>query len=310
MESKNHKNDKNHQVVGVLGVVGVSSRLTQEELEKAVSTLEQEFLLTVKSSSSVLNWVDPEARAQEFLAIAFDKDIDFLLCARGGEGCADMMPFLQPFKEKFKAAAREKNYKILSGMSDNTPLLLFLAECGWPVFYGPVASIFARALSPEVQQSFECLLKGNQSQISLTPLNQAAQKAKFIEGEVTGGNLTLLNLSLKESWEFDATDKILMLEDWHEKAYAIDRVLKHFERIGKFSGVKSIILGNFIGDLPSGISALNTQEIDAVDRVLKRFADRMEHLNCPVFESENIGHVAKMQALKFGKVSISQGVLK
>ncbi len=287
-----------------IGMTGVSSRLTPEEFERSVLSLEQEFLLEVRTSSSVVNRCAPEIRAREFLEMAGDPTIDFLLCARGGEGCADLMPFLEPFKEQFKDMAREGKAKPISGMSDNTPLLLFLADCGWPVFYGPVGSIFARDLFSETRENFQYLLNGTPASIALNPRNLAAQDHQKIDAEVTGGNLTLLNLSLKESWEFDATNKILMIEDWHEKSYAIDRVLKHFERIGKLWGLKAIILGNFIGDLPSGNAVFNTQEVDAVHATLKRFAEKMETLACPVFESKNIGHVHALHALKFGRVEI------
>jgi muramoyltetrapeptide carboxypeptidase len=277
-----------------IGIPGVSSRWNQEDLTKAISVLQKEFSLNTTIAKAVLERMDPEAKAQEFMSMAFDQNIDFLLFARGGEGCADLMPYLEIFKPQFKTAQHKK---MVLGMSDNTPLLLFLAECGWPVFYGHVAAYFSRELSFETRESFEALLNGkSMSPLDLFPLNQQAKALSCLEAEVTGGNFTLLNLSLKESFEFNASNKILVIEDWQEEGYQIDRLLKHFERIGKFSGVKAVIFGNFVGEIGE-TSKMTPEQVQSIQAALERFSARATF---PVFSTKNLGHVKALKPIKFG----------
>jgi len=246
-----------------------------------------------------LEKLSAEQKAKEFLKAALEDSCEVLLCARGGESCADILPFLDPFKTDFKQATIKK--KVL-GMSDNTPLLLFLADCGWPAFYGHVAAFFTRELlTPITHESFLKCLNDHPQDLSLKPLNPAGKQLQSLEAEVCGGNLTLLNLSLKESWEFEAAEKILFMEDWHELPYAVDRVLKHFERIQKFSAAKALIFGDFMGNLPSSRPPLTLEAQEALNAVLERFASRTP---CPVFQASYLGHLKEIRPILLGKGKI------
>jgi muramoyltetrapeptide carboxypeptidase len=283
-----------------VAIFAPSSRLTEDEQNRATACLRERFGLTLQILPSVMSKLSPEDKAQEFLSAAFNDSFDWLLCARGGEGCADILPFLNPFKSKFKNALVKKR---VLGMSDSTPLLLFLSECGWPVWYGHVASFFSRPLSPVTRQSFKRFLTYSSSSLELTPLNSSAKALDILESTVVGGNLTLLSLSLKETWELNPSGKILFIEDWNEKPYAIDRTFKHLERVGFFYGIQALILGDFVGNLPSSQLGLTEVERLAIESVLIRLSERMP---CPVFSARTIGHVQDIQPILLGPGKILQ----
>jgi muramoyltetrapeptide carboxypeptidase LdcA involved in peptidoglycan recycling len=137
----------------------------------------------------------------------------------------------------------------------------------------------------------------------LTPLNSSAKALDILESTVVGGNLTLLSLSLKETWELNPSGKILFIEDWNEKPYAIDRTFKHLERVGFFYGIQALILGDFVGNLPTSQLGLTEVERLAIESVLIRLSERMP---CPVFSARTIGHVQDIQPILLGPGKILQ----
>jgi muramoyltetrapeptide carboxypeptidase len=193
--------------------------------------------------------------------------------------------------------------KKVLGMSDSTPLLLFLSECGWPVWYGHVASFFSRPLSRVTSESFKRFLTDSSSSLELTPLNSEAKALNMMESNVVGGNLTLLSLSLKETWELNTSGKILFMEDWNEKPYVLDRTLKHLERVGFFNGIRALIIGDFVGNLPSSEARINEIQESAIQAVLNRLAEKM---TCPVFSTKSVGHVHDIQPILLGPGKILQ----
>ena len=76
-------------------------------------------------------------------------------------------------------------------------------------------------------------------------MNEQAKENKIIEAELTGGNLSVIHISIKDVWEIDTANKIIFLKDCGEKAHKIIRTLKYFSRIGLFYAVKAVIFGDF-----------------------------------------------------------------
>lgn len=65
------------------------------------------------------------------------------------------------------------------------------------------------------------------------------------EGEIVGGNLSLINTSLGTEYEIDTKDKILFIEETSEYVYNIDKMINHLHMAGKFEDCKGIIFGDF-----------------------------------------------------------------
>lgn len=227
-------------------------------------------------------------RADILLSYLIDEDIKLIAALRGGEGSADLIPYLH----KQQALIKQLKPKPLLGLSDITALLIyFYQHYQWPVIHGPSPSQFAlNRVDKQTEILTMDLLFGKPQVVSLdllTPLNAQASETQTIEAYVTGGNLSLINISIGDIWEIDTCDKIVFIEDVNEKSHEIIRALKYFSRIGLFDKVKAVILGDFNSD-PIGctedIQKINHQNIS---NTLYSFA---AHHDFPVLHTKQIGH--------------------
>ena len=100
-------------------------------------------------------------------------------------------------------------------------------------------------------QSLLNAFTGKQYQIN-SPYNQNnklnnSRKVEKVEGEIIGGNLSMIINSLATPTEIDTDNKILFLEEVGENLYAIDRMLGQLCRAGKLKNLKGLIIGSFSG---------------------------------------------------------------
>ena len=184
-----------------------------------------------------------EERAADLMAAFQDPDVDAILCSRGGYGCARVLPHLD-------LDTLAKHPKLFMGFSDVTVLHnAFFDHFGLVSFYSPMltsnlieanqdftwAQLF-RAVSPEGQQvpwSFEnqdtyhCFQEG------------------IVEAPLRGGNLSLLASLCGTPWQPKLGGSILIIEDWKESYYTLDRQLLQIKQSGLFEGIKGLLFGDF-----------------------------------------------------------------
>lgn len=287
-----------------IAIAAPASAAEQIEILKSIEVLQSRYQVEVIYGDDVWKRGDAESRAAIFLKYALDDSVDMILAARGGEGSADIMPYLVPHHE---AIANAKP-KIISGMSDLTAILFYFYQTfKWPVIHGYCAVHFARELAKGSVESFDTILNEETVCIDeLKPLNDLAVNAQKITAKIVGGNLTMLNLSIKDVWEFDATNKVLFIEDWHEKGYAVFRTLKYLARIGKLNNVKALIFGDFLCADIVGDPDKNAFQREYLVKCLSRFSDGCDF---PVFQTDWIGHGNKMKNIFFGEAEIDKGQL-
>ncbi len=214
----------------------------------------------------------------EQLKIAIYSDSKMIWSLRGGYGSMRLIPFMKKWK-------KPKAPKLFMGFSDVTALHLFFGQqWGWPTIHGRNVS----SMSPEKifkdRKEVTSILLGKKEILefkNLKPLNDLAKKAVTIKGQVTGGNLKLLQTSLKTSWELDASGKILFMEDVGERGYAIDRMLEQLWQAGIINkGPRALVLGDFS-------EGTEKDGRDLTGIALKRLADRAPY---PVFKGMKCGH--------------------
>jgi muramoyltetrapeptide carboxypeptidase len=174
-----------------------------------------------------------ERRAEEFMQLVANPDIDAIYCARGGYGCHRIISRLDP--KVVRSAA-----KPLMGYSDITTLLLWqLRKAGLMGFHGPM---FDRPdqLTPESKRSIVTSLlgKGPPPRISGKSVVRG-----WGEGRLTGGSLKLVVGSLGTPWEIETRRSILLLEETHEAPYSIDRMLSQLRSAGKLDELVGIGIG-------------------------------------------------------------------
>ena len=215
-------------------------------------------------------------RAESVKNALLNSNNEVVWALRGGYGTANVVEILYEDQEFIKSIKRRKTYPIVIGYCDLTALHLFLSqEFGWKTIHGPVFKEIK-----EKQDSFKAvneILNGVQEIkfIGLEAVNDLARNSEVITGKLTGGNLSIIQTSIGTRWQIDAKDKILFLEDCHEKPYQIARMLNHLNAAGILDGVKAIIIGNLC------------DSSNYMSDTIKDFADT---ISVPIYSLDVFGH--------------------
>lgn len=183
-------------------------------------------------------------RAGDINAAFGDPDVQAIWCTRGGSTAWRLLPLLD-------YGLISVNPKPFIGFSDITTLhMAFQQRCGLVTFHGPTAN---RTLKWEsdgfswphllgtVNMGGELALENPPGEPVL-PLRPGQA-----EGELTGGNLSLVAASLGTPWQVDACGRILYLEDVGEAVYALERMLSQLRYAGVLDEAAGVILGVFTG---------------------------------------------------------------
>lgn len=262
----------------IIDIIAPAGPLTPQVLTK-ISEFLQTQGLTARIPENILGEDllcanDDQTRAQLLQQALLAKDSDFIWCARGGYGLTKLIPSLKKLK-------KPKIKKTVLGFSDVTALHLFLSQkWGWHTIHGPNASsVVEQKVNKETITATEQIFKGKHHwQYALTPINQSADNAN-ISGDLTGGNLSLIEASLGTFWQIESKKKILLIEEANEWTYRAERSLIHLEQAQAFKNIKALILGNFSHD--------SSLEEEKITTMLKRFAEQQ---NFPIFRSNFFGH--------------------
>lgn len=176
-------------------------------------------------------------RAEELSAALADPAVRAILPVRGGYGLIRLLPYL-------KQQAAGAPPKIVIGFSDICYLHGFLQrQWGWVSVHGPMVSFgFGGEGDFRSREQLVGLLQGQRP----LPLrgSEGNRRGKG-RGAVFGGNLSIIAASLGTAAEVPLAGKVLLLEDWNEPLYRVDRMLNHLLQIGKFDGVAGLGFGLF-----------------------------------------------------------------
>ncbi len=270
-----------------MAIVCPARKVDAEELRFAVSVLES-WGLRVRLGSSVglamhqFGGTDAE-RAADLQAQWADPQVKAVFCARGGYGCARLIPLLDP--EIFRAHS-----KWLVGFSDPCALHAWLWKtAALPSIHGPMPMLFERN-EPAALQHLQRLLFGERESIlsAAHPLNQTGQA----EGLLLGGNLSVL-YSLQGTGCFpDFRGAIMFLEDLDEYLYHIDRMMLNLQ----LSGVLDQIAGLIIG----GMTDMRDHSIPFGQSAEQIIRERMGQRRIPICFGFPAGHIADNRALILG----------
>lgn len=285
-------------------IIAPASRCSRERLE-AVKELLSSWNLNCIVADDIfgndLLCANSDAVRFQHLKNAFSNPkTKAIICVRGGYGSMRLIPDLARL-------AKPNHAKIFVGMSDTTALHLYLhTHWQWSTIH---AGIAPDKFNPESLFALNELLFAKKEHIEfdeLQPLNSAAQEFQSLTGDLTGGNLSIIQTSIGTTWQMDPVNKIILLEEIGERAYRVDRMLEHMRQAKLFTGAKAILFGDFIdGNEPNGSSLIAP--------TLERFARECE---IPVFRLQGIGHGAtnypiplNMEATLLGK-NVNKLVIK
>lgn len=183
---------------------------------------------------------EDEFRARDLQDAFEDNNIDAIICLRGGYGAGRILDLIDFDKIK-------ENPKIFMGLSDITILHIAINQiCQLVTYHGPVLNKFATMNDYTERSMIDNLTTYKDIEFE----NPEGEEILSFwggkcEGEIVGGNLSLITTSLGTQYEIDTKDKILFIEETCEYVYNVDRMLNHLDMAGKFKDCKGIIFGDF-----------------------------------------------------------------
>lgn len=265
-----------------VGVIAPASPPKKEALQKALSFLEQDLGLTVKMGSHVykeygyLAGEDAE-RVEDLEAMFKDEDVKAIICACGGYGTARIA-------DAINYEVIRNNPKIFWGYSDITFIHTAIRQkTGLVTFHGPMlaSDLGNEDIHPRSKESFKQLFQSEEVNYTedISPLHPFIEGEA--EGELVGGNLSLLTTTLGTPFEIDTKGKILLIEDIYEEPRNIDIFLNHLWLAGKLNDIAGLVIGDFTDCEPKSRRTLT------LDEVLTHYT---KLINKPAMSGFKIGH--------------------
>ena len=221
-------------------------------------------------------------RVADFTDAWSRRDIDLVICARGGYGCVHMLDYLP-------ADFIASHPKWLVGFSDVSALHALLYKCGVASIHGGMAKQlventdsgfgpYRRALKNLVESAALMV----EYEIAAHPYNITGEG----RGVLLGGNLAVLNGLAGTPFDMMAEslhhDVILFLEDVSEPIYAVERMLYRLHLQGVLRKVRGVVVGQFTDWKPDR----NHESI--YDMIHHRFCEW--GVSCPVAFDFPVGH--------------------
>ncbi|MFA7081152.1 MAG: LD-carboxypeptidase [Bacteroidales bacterium] len=251
-----------------IGIVATARKISIEEVGATIKLLVSWGLVPVIGKSIGLKknqfaGSDNE-RAKDLQSFLDNKEIKAIFCARGGYGTVRIIDLLD-------FSLFIQNPKWIIGYSDPTVLLSHI------YFNYNIETIHAIMPINITEDDFfsnavislkKILFEGENKNYYKKYIMNRKGKA---EGELIGGNLSVLYSLLGSNSFGDTKDKILFIEDLDEYIYHIDRMMQALRRAGKLKDLKGLIVGgmtdmhdNFIrfGKAPHRIIMDTVQDYD------------------------------------------------
>ena len=283
-----------------IALVTPGSYITEQEKEESINNLRSlGFNVTyserLMQKNGYFSATDKE-RAADLNEMFERKDVQGIMCARGGYGCARILPFLD-------YEMIENNPKPLIGFSDVTALhYAIYKNSNLITFHGPVSiSTFSRFSIENFQNVLmnpteELVLENSTTDNNYDPYGITVITKGTAEGELIGGNLSIAVSLIGTDYDVDYSGKIIFLEEFIEEPYRIDRMLTQMIQAGKFEDVAGIALGVFKLCEPDKTKPSFNGSFTLME-VLK---DRLGNLGIPVIYGLSFGHVVDKFTIPFG----------
>lgn len=275
-----------------IGIIAPASCTSYEKVLEAKKNIENMGYRVILGECTKKAWYSyagtDEERAKEINDFFKNKEIDAIICMRGGYGCNRLVELVdfQIIKE---------NPKIFIGYSDITTLHMAINEkTGLITFHGPMAvSNFLNGYNEETYRHFMEVLSVPQEKRELKNFSKNLEiiNGGKCQGKVVGGNLATLIATLGTEYDLDYNGKILFLEEIGEKTYKIDRFLNQLKKHGVLEKIEGVILGDFRNCPPDSEKDMSLLEV---------FYDYFRDLKKPVVFNFESGHSEPMLTLPLG----------
>ena len=276
-----------------IGIVATARKLTWEELEPTIGLL-TDAGFTVRTGQRMFSADNQFAgsdddRAADMQRMLDDPDINAILCARGGYGTVRII-------DKLDFTEFVKHPKWLCGFSDITVLHTHINQnFGIATLHSSMPLSMRELPEDHVQvATLIASLKGELPNYAYE--SHSLNRKGEMEGEIVGGNLSVLYSILGSKSDVDTDGKILFIEDLDEYLYHIDRMMMNIKRNGKLAKLKGLLIG--------GMSDMNDNTIPFGKSAVEIIREAVEEYNYPICFNFPAGHIDDNRALILGKKAV------
>ncbi len=272
-----------------IGICATARKVSAGEMEAAIKILESWGLYVVLGKNLFGNENQysgtDEQRAEDLQNFLDDENIKAIISGRGGYGTLRIV-------DRLDFSAFKQNPKWIIGYSDITVLHSHIHQ----QFH--VATLHATmpinfGLDEYSTETLRMALFGEPLSYKARNAGTVKNKIGIAEGQLVGGNLSLLFAMQASVSDLDTKGKILLLEDLDEYLYHIDRMLLSLKRAGKFEGLKGLIIG--------GMNDMKDNAIPFGKTAEQIILEMISEYDFPVCYGFPSGHDVKNYALPLGK---------
>lgn len=272
-----------------IGIIATARKVSLDDLKVSIDVfkrwgLEVELGKNIFKQDNQFAGTD-EQRAEDLQYMLDNPEIKAIIAARGGYGTVrviDLVDFTN-FKN---------NPKWLVGYSDITALHSHINNnLGIKTIHGVMPLNFPKNTTEnEALLTLKKVLFGDRNVYNVS--NHKFNRVGKVEGELVGGNLSVLYSLSGTKYDIDTDNKILVLEDLDEYLYHIDRMLMNLKFSGKLEKLKGLIVG--------GMNDMNDNQIPFGKSAYEIIRDAVKEYEYPVCFNFPVGHIKENFAIVLG----------
>jgi muramoyltetrapeptide carboxypeptidase len=269
-----------------IGIVACARKISEEELEGAVSILrswglEVIFGGNLFKSEHQFSGSDKE-RAEDLQQMLDDNSVKAVISARGGYGTVRII-------DKIDFTGFRKKPKWIIGYSDITVLHSHIHNFGIETLHATMPINFTK--NAEATESLRKALFGEEPSYEVG--SHSLNRTGDARGELIGGNLSLLYALSGSVSDIDTSGKILFIEDLDEYLYHVDRMMINLKRSGKLDKLSGLIVG--------GMSEMKDNLVPFGKTAEEIIIDAVKEYDYPVCFNFPAGHIDRNMAMILGR---------
>ncbi|RZS99064.1 S66 peptidase family protein [Aquimarina brevivitae] len=277
-----------------IGIVSTARKVSSKEIKASLKLIASWGLVpilgkTIDKEYHQFAGTDNE-RSADFQSMIDNDEIAAVWCARGGYGTVRVIDEID--FSKFK-----QQPKWIIGYSDITVLHTHIHNLGVATMHAPMPIDLHKCL-PSAIEGFKNSIFGTPKKLVFK--GYTGNRQGHMQGELIGGNLSMLYSLCGSASAIETTNKIICIEDLDEYLYHVDRMAQNLKRNAFFENIAGLLIG--------GMTKMHDNTVPFGKDALQIIAEIVSDYNFPVAFNCPFGHVKNNQTLLFGtEVAVQVG---